>query len=345
MLELVVVDGKDGLVGFAGIIRIGGNLVFRVAISLVIACLVAVFQFREESVVGLLTGSSAQLDEASPDSTACLVDNAAVFLVICIGEVLNGLAVNLVFVQPVNSCVNGLLQLLRRFVDGHEVGEQVGRLVSADRRQLVGASFSRQEGDGVVLCAPCRRGSVVIHLTLDNHIDGTFERLFALFACGLIGDISEIAFVRCNLLQQFHHVGYQVVVEGDVVLIAAIARQRPVLRPSATTLLSCEDHVQSLCERLFILLHFGALVHFGQEAHLLSRSTIVKTRVLRFVAIFTYIVELDVLHPATTVLLCCQYLVGNLLSLIAAIPAGTHPASANVCPLHGRCTLCEAIHP
>ena len=196
-----------------------------------------------------------------------------------------------------------------------------------------------------MLCAPCRRSSVVIHLALDNHIDGTFERLFALFACGLIGDISEIAFVRCNLLQQFHHVGYQVVVEGDVVLIAAIARQRPVLRPTATTLLSCEDHVQSLCERLFILLHFGALVHFGQEAHLLSRSTIVKTRVLRFVAIFTYIVELDVLHPATTVLLCCQYLVGNLLSLIAAIPAGTHPASANVCPLHGRSTLCEAIHP
>ena len=116
MLELVVVDSKDGLVGFAGIIRLGGNLIFGVGICLTVlivrAFLIAVFQLREESVVGLLTGSSAQLDEASPHSTACLVDNAAVFLAICIGEVLNGLAVNLVFVQPVYGSVNGLLQLL-----------------------------------------------------------------------------------------------------------------------------------------------------------------------------------------------------------------------------------------
>ena len=115
MLQIVIIDGKDGLVFLLWIIRFAGNLIFGIGIGLA-ACrigarFVARFQHVKERLIGFATCLSTKLDETPPDGTARLVDYTTVLFAIGIGEIFYGLAVNLVRIEPCHSRVNGLLQL------------------------------------------------------------------------------------------------------------------------------------------------------------------------------------------------------------------------------------------
>ena len=203
----------------------------------------------------------------------------------------------------------------------------------------MGTAFHWQKRYRVVLGTPSSRRAVIINLTFDDDLNSLVKRSLTLGTVSLVSDLGKVTLVVRNVPEYLHDIGHQVVVKCDVILIAATARQWPILRPAATAFLSGEEHVQCLLERFLVFLHQSLLIDLRQEPHLHRRRTVVQTGVLVDTACIISLVELDVLHPTTAFLLVFQHFVGYLLSLFAAIPVCWHLARTDVRPLHARSAL------
>jgi len=124
-----------------------------------------------------------------------------------------------------------------------------------------------------------------------------------------------------NVAQQFHDVGHQVVVEGDVVVVTAIAGQGPVLRPATIGLLGGKDQFQALAKGRAVLLDVTTLVDFGQEAHFHGGGCIVEAGTPASIGLQRgqfrgrQYVQLVVFHPPTVGFLHTQHDVGYGLRL------------------------------
>ena len=245
-------------------------------------------------------------------------------------------------VKPSYSRVNDLLKFLRGLFYCHEIGQQTCRLTPADGRKFVRTALCGHESQRIVLSTPGSRDSIVIHLTLDDYFKTVLKGTLAMLARRFVSDVLKVTLIGSNFLKQTHHIGHQIVVERDVVLIASVSRKRVILRPTTTALLGHENHIQGLLERIFIPLQRVLLPHFGQKAHLLGGSTIIQTRVFvtgivkRILLSVSQFVQLVVFHPTTTYFLDIHHHLGYLHSLFTAIPFSAHFAVTDVRPFHVR---------
>ena len=90
-------------------------------------------------------------------------------------------------------------------------------------------AFGGQECGRVVLGTPGGHRAVVVYLAFYDDFQSLLERGFAPGTRLVIDQVFKIAFVADDVLQEPHDIGCQVVVERDIVLVAAIARKRPIL--------------------------------------------------------------------------------------------------------------------